>query len=322
MTELYPAIKPFDSCMLPVGQGHTLYLEQSGNPKGIPVLYLHGGPGAGIGEEYRRFFDPQLYRIIGFDQRGCGKSEPFGELNENTSQRLLEDVFAIQGELQIDNWLLFGGSWGSTLALLIAIARPESVSGLILRGIFLARQQDYDWFLEQSGAAAQLFPEYYQEFIQPVEDKLKSQSLVETYYTIFKQGDELTKMAAIKAWYLWEVRISKLHSKYKEEALLPNVHNAISLALLECHYIKYRCFIAENFILDNIQKITHIPTTIIHGRYDCVCKMEAAFSLNKYLKNSQLTIVPESGHSAFEPQIAQALILATKSMATFLTESK
>ena len=322
MTELYPAIKPFDSQMLDVGQGHTIYVEQTGNPHGQPVLFLHGGPGAGIGDQYRRFFDPELYRIIGFDQRGCGRSLPFGQLEENTSQRLIEDVIAIKKYLQIDTWVLFGGSWGSTLALLVAINQPEAVCGLILRGIFLARQQDYDWFLAPNGGAAQLFPDYYQDFIQPVKDDIQKQSIVDAYYHIFTQGDDVTKMAAIKAWYLWEVRISRLHVQINEEELVPNVHSAISLATLECHYIKHHCFVDENFILEQREKIKHIPTTIIHGRYDSVCKLEAAFNLHQGLTNSQLIIVPESGHSAFEVKMSAALCMATKSMAQFLTEEK
>lgn len=322
MSELYPAIKPYDTFMLPVTQGHSIYIEQTGNPQGLPVLFLHGGPGAGIGEDYRRFFDPQLYRIIGFDQRGCGNSLPFGSIKDNTSQHLIDDVGAIQRHFQIDKWLLFGGSWGSTLALLIAIAKPESVSGLILRGIFLARQEDYAWFLAETGGAAQLFTDYYQEFVQPVKAQLKHKTLLDAYYDLFVSEDEISKMTAIKAWYLWEARISRLHAQFDEQQLFDEVHTAISLAILECHYVKHHCFIPENFILREIDKIKHIPTNIIHGRYDSVCKLEAAYSLNQGLINSQLTIVPESGHSAFEPKIAKALCLATKAMAQFLQEGK
>jgi proline iminopeptidase len=322
MSELYPAIKPYDTFMLPVSDGHSLFVEQTGNPKGQPVLFLHGGPGAGIGEDYRRFFDPQLYRIIGFDQRGSGKSKPFGSIQNNTSQHLVEDVFVIQQHLKIDKWLLFGGSWGSTLALLVAIAKPESIVGLILRGIFLARKQDYDWFLAETGGAAQIFTDYYQEFVQPVKEQLQHTSLIEAYHQLFVSDDEISKMSAIKSWYLWETRISRLHAQYDEEQLIGDVHAAISLALLECHYVKHQCFIPENYILEQLDKIKHIPTNIIHGRYDIVCKLEAAFSLHQGLLNSQLTVVPESGHSAFETKIAAALCLATKAMAHFLLETK
>ncbi|WP_299080202.1 prolyl aminopeptidase [uncultured Paraglaciecola sp.] len=320
MTQLFPEIHSFKSEMLEVTDGHSIYLEQTGNPKGIPVLYLHGGPGAGIGKDYRRFFDPDKYWIIGFDQRGCGKSIPFGELEDNNSDALVEDVLRIHKYLNIDKWVLFGGSWGSTLALLVAIRQPESVIGLILRGIFLAREQDYRWFLEASGGAAQLFPEYYQDFLQPIEGSIDDISVVDAYYRIFKSDNELQKMAAVKAWCLWEARISRLHCQFDEAELVSDVHRAISLAILECHYIKHLCFIPENYILQNIHKIQHLPVSIIHGRYDCVCKIEAAYSLSQNWQNSQLSIVPESGHSASEKRITQALCSASQAMAKFWLE--
>lgn len=322
MTQLFPAIKPFHTEMLEVSDGHTLYVEQTGNIKGIPLLYLHGGPGAGIGQDYRRFFDPDKYHIIGFDQRGCGKSLPFGELKNNNSQTLVEDVMQIKAHLSIKKWVLFGGSWGSTLALLVAIKQPQAVIGLILRGIFLAREQDYSWYLDAAGGAAQLFPDYYQEFIMPVKEQIKSQSIVDAYYTIFTQGNEIQKMAAIKAWCLWEARISRLHCQFDEEKLVPNIHEAISLALLECHFIKHQCFIPKDYILKNIYKIQQLPATIIHGRYDCVCKIEAAYALSKAWQNSILNIVPESGHSAGETLITQALCTASQAMAKYWTENQ
>lgn len=322
MTQFFPSIQPFASEMLGASNGHSLYLEQTGNPKGIPVLYIHGGPGAGIGEDYRRFFDPDKYWIIGFDQRGCGKSTPFGELENNNSHALVDDVLLIQQHLGIKKWVLFGGSWGSTLALLVAIRQPESIIGLILRGIFLAREQDYTWYLEASGGAAQLFPEYYQDFIAPIKNKPKDVSIVDAYYQIFKSNNEVQKMAAIKAWCLWEARISSLHCQLDEDELVSNVHRAISLALLECHYIKHHCFIPEDYILQNLDKVQHLPATIIHGRYDSVCKIEAAYSLSQQWQNSQLNIVPKSGHSAGEQMITQALCVASKSMATFWLEQQ
>lgn len=320
MAQLFPSIQPFHTQMLSVTNEHSLYLEQTGNVNGIPVLYLHGGPGAGIGADYRRFFDPEKYHIIGFDQRGCGKSQPFGELEHNNSEALISDVLAIQQHLNIKKWLLFGGSWGSTLALLVAIKQPENVIGLVLRGIFLARQQDYDWYLAADGGAAQLFPEYYHDFMQPIKNQLGTVSIVDAYYQIFTQGNEIQKMTAVKAWCLWEARISRLHCQLNEEKLISNVHQAISLAILECHYIKHHCFIEENFILQHIDKVQHIPATIIHGRYDCVCKIEAAYSLNQNWKNSQLNIIPKSGHSSGETLITQALCSATESMAKFHLE--
>lgn len=317
---MYPSIKPFKTEMFAVSHGHSLYLEQSGSPKGIPVLFLHGGPGAGIGQDYRRFFDPQKYWIIGFDQRGCGQSLPFGELEHNSSQDLVEDVLAIKHYLGVSKWVLFGGSWGSTLALMVAIRQPESVLGLILRGIFLAREQDYHWYLDNSGGAAQLFPDYYQDFIKPIADKLGAHSVVDAYHQIFTSGNELQKMAAIKAWCLWEAKISRLHCQFDEEQLVGDIHRAISLALLECHYIRHKCFLAENEILHSIQKIAHIPGTIVHGRYDSVCKIEGAYALSKVWPASQLHIIPESGHSAGEKATTQALCHATQAMVAYLEE--
>jgi proline iminopeptidase len=322
MTQLFPDIQAFASEMLAVSSEHSLYVEQTGNPIGIPVLYLHGGPGAGIGKDYRRFFDPDKYWIIGFDQRGCGKSTPFGELDNNNSHALVDDVLLIQQHLKIKKWVLFGGSWGSTLALLVAIRQPENVIGLILRGIFLAREQDYTWYLEASGGAAQLFPEYYQDFLTPIKSRPADLSIVDAYYQIFNSNNEVTKMAAIKAWCLWEARISRLHCQFDEGQLVSDVHRAISLALLECHYIKHLCFISENYILQNVEKIQHLPVTIIHGRYDCVCKIEAAYSLSQQWQNSQLNIIPESGHSAGEKMITEALCAATQSMANFWSEQQ
>lgn len=322
MSQLFPSIKPYKQEMLAVSDGHFLFIEQTGSPDGIPVIYLHGGPGGCIGEEYRRLFDPDKYRIIGYDQRGCGKSTPFGSLENNSSQALVKDVLAIQKYLSIDKWVLFGGSWGSTLAMLVAIEQPERVIGLILRGIFLAREQDYDWYLEPSGGAAQLFPDYYQAFIAPVQSLLSEYSIVDAYYQIFVSDNEVQKMAAIKAWCLWEARISWLHCRFDEDQLLSNVHKAISLALLECHYIKNKCFIPENFILQQMDKISHLPATIIHGRYDCVCKIEAAYSLAKRWKNSRLHIIPEAGHSSGEKAVTEALCNATQTMAKFFLEQE
>ncbi|MFQ3236399.1 MAG: proline iminopeptidase [Paraglaciecola sp.] len=320
MSELYPAIKPFFSEMLPVSGQHSLYIEQTGDPRGIPVLYLHGGPGAGLSADYRRFFDPQKYWIIGFDQRGCGQSLPFGSLADNTTQDLLEDVHKIRQHLGIEKWLLFGGSWGSTLALLLAIDDPSRVMGLILRGIFLGRDEDFNWYLDKHGGAAQLFPDFYEDFIEPIHDKLPQMPVTQAYYQILCGENEVSKMAAVKAWCLWEARISRLHSTLDGNMLVPDVHRAISLAVLECHYIKHNFFIQPDYILNNIHKINDIPSNIVHGRYDCVCKLQGAYALSQVWDASQLTIVPESGHSARETKITAALCLATHAMANFIKE--
>lgn len=319
MSHIYPKLHAYHSEMLDVGDGHSLFLELSGNPKGIPVLYIHGGPGAGLSPIYRRLFDPEQYWIIGFDQRGCGKSTPFAELSHNNTASILADMEKIRRHLNIDKWMLTGGSWGTTLALLYAIKRPKKVSAIVLRGVFLAREQDFDWYLSTSGGAAQIFPEYHQAFMEAVNDH-PLDSIVDAYLDIFTNGNEIAKMAAAKAWCLWEERISALNSSVQEHDLGQDIHRAISLAILECYYIKNRCFIDENFILDHANKISGIPGTIVHGRYDIVCKLENAHALRQNWRNSQLLIVPESGHSTSEPKIAEAFCHATDAMAKFLLE--
>lgn len=304
--------------MLPVDNIHQLYVEQSGNPNGTPVLVLHGGPGAGLGQEYRRFFDPERYRIIGFDQRGCGRSTPFAGLENNTTQALLEDIQRIRTHLDIDKWVLFGGSWGSTLALLSAQQQPHSVSAMILRGIFLARQQDFDWYLAATGGAAQLFPDFYQDFIQPVNQMTNTSELLQRYYQLLTSSNEIERMAAAKAWSLWEERIARLHYSGNNVSALTQQQGRYSLALMECHYIKAACFIEENQILTHMQSIQGIPATIIHGRYDAVCKLQAAYQLQQSWQNARLLIVPQAGHSSLDPGIAAALRGATDAVASFL----
>lgn len=322
MSQLYPAIKTYQTEMLDVGDGHNIYLEQSGNPNGIPVLYLHGGPGAGLSPMYRSFFNPELYRIIGFDQRGCGQSTPFAKLEHNTTSHILDDIEQIRQHLGIDKWMLCGGSWGTTLALLNAIDKPDTVSAIILRGAFLAREEDFSWFIDKSGGAAQIFPEHYEEFVEIVKDGPAELSIVDRFYHIFRHGDELTKMHAAKSWCMWEERISVLNSSIREHDFHQNLHRAASLAMLECHYVKHNCFIRQNQIIDNISKIDAIPGTIIHGRFDIVCKLENAFTLSKAWRSGQLLIVPEAGHSASDPKISDAICHATNEMATFLKEKK
>lgn len=320
MGHTYPPLKTYYSEMLNVDSGHSLYLEQSGNPDGIPVLYLHGGPGAGLSPAYRTFFDPNVYRIIGFDQRGCGRSTPFGQLKENNTQAILRDIDSIRAHLQIDKWVLCGGSWGTTLALLSAIADPKVVKAIILRGVFLGRQEDLDWFVSQSGGAAQIFPEHYESFVEVVAHRKPEMSVVDGFYDIFTNADEMTKMHAAKAWCMWEERISMLNNTVSEKDFHHNLHNAVSLSLLECHYIRNRCFLEENAILQQVHKIQSIPGTIVHGRYDIVCKLQAAHELRKAWRESQLLIIPEAGHSTSDPKISEAVRHATDEMARFLKE--
>ena len=322
MSQIYPPIKPFHTERLDVGGGHELHVEHSGNPDGIPVLYLHGGPGAGLAPVYRSLFDPDKFWIIGFDQRGSGLSTPFASTKNNTTNDLLDDIQKLRVHLKIKRWMLCGGSWGATLALLSAIQHPKQVTGIILRGTFLARQTDFDWFLNADGGAAQIFPEHYASFSKVAREFEPELSLDKAYQKIFSGDNELAKAAATKAWCMWEERIATMNSSIIEQDLTTILHRATSLARLESHYIEHKCFIEENFILDNVHHINTIPGTIIHGRYDMVCKMEAAHSLRKKWRNSQLLIVPESGHSVSDPKIAEAVCHASDAMARFIKEER
>ena len=310
--------------MLDTKDGHTLYYEQSGNPDGIPVLFIHGGPGAGLSPSYTRFFDANRYHIIGFEQRGCGRSKPFGSLQNNTTQNLLSDIQLLRTHLGIAQWVVFGGSWGATLALLTAIDRPESVKGLILRGVFLGRQQDRDWFLSPGGGAAQLFPDHYAAFTSNIPSPT-TEKVCDWYREAFSQNNnDVKRLAALKRWYLWEERLSRLTLPPGTGDITAHypVQLMTTLALLECHYLTNHCFIEENFILDNIDSIKHIPGTIVHGRYDVICKMEAAYALNQAWHNSELQIVADAGHSTSEPGIGFALCRASRDMARFLREQQ
>ncbi len=322
MKRLYPDTGSFHSGMLDTGDGHTLYYEQSGNPDGIPVLFIHGGPGAGLSPSYTRFFDANRYHIIGFEQRGCGRSTPFGSLDNNTTWHLLDDIQRLRCYLGIDKWVVFGGSWGATLALLSAIGAPEHVRGIILRGVFLGRKADRDWFLSPSGGAAQLFPEHYANFADHI-DSSDSDSICAWYQQAFsEQTNDVQRLSALKRWYLWEERLSRLTLPAGTGDVTAHypVQLMTSLAKLECHYLSNHCFIEENYILDNIDKINHIPGTIVQGRYDVICKMEAAYTLSKSWDNAELQVVPDAGHSTSEPGIGYALCRASREMARFLRE--
>ena len=312
MQLLYPEIKPYARHQLNVDETHTLYLEESGSADGIPVLFIHGGPGSGCGKYDRRFFNPQKYRIILFDQRGAGRSQPHAELEDNTTPQLIADIEKIRQFLNIDNWMLFGGSWGSTLALLYAQAFPDNVMGLILRGIFLAREKDLNW-LYQAGAD-RIFPDYWQEFIKPIADEKRS-NLVDAYYELLTGENELAKMAAAKAWSSWEARCATLRPSNETLHTFTKPHRALSMARIEAHYFKHACFIEENQILRNMEKIESIPGIIIHGRYDMVCTLDNATELHHAWLNSELHIIRDAGHAATEQGNADALVKAANTMA-------
>ena len=324
MRPLFPEIQANNSLLLDVGDNHQLYVEESGNPDGIPVVYCHGGPGGGSDPVYRRFFDPEKYRIILFDQRGCGQSKPHcaNDINaiwNNTSIDLVRDLEKIREHLSINKWVVAGGSWGSTLALLYALEFPQAVSGLILRGIFLARQQDVDWLFSDKQGASQVFPEFFTDFIKGHEFSTP-QELLESYYEQLTGDNDLVQLAAAKQFCAWEGRIAKLRSPSQ----IPQIKNkeAIAVALLNCHYFTNNSFIYEHEIISEIDRIRDIPGYIIHGRYDVVCKTEGAAELARHWTNGKLEIVPAAGHSCLEPGIQDALLRASDEMAVFLEGKK
>lgn len=297
----------YDCQTIDVSGGHQLYVEQSGNPQGIPIIYMHGGPGAGLCENYQWPFNPLKYRIIGVDQRGSGRSTPFGDTDNNITQLLVQDFETIRQHLGIAQWVVFAGSWGSTLALVYAIQYPRFVISMVLRGVFLARQEDADWFLSRSGGAAQVYPEAYEQFSRYISDTSSSDAVCEQFISLFQSNDHNVSSTALKAWFDWEGCISRF--------IAPNVmmsdssadKKIKSLALLECHYLLNKCFIEENYIMDNIAHIRDIPCHIVHGRYDMVCKLEGAYSLHKSLPQSTLKIVDNAGHSMSELAIGTAI---------------
>ncbi len=314
MHTLYPAIKTYAEHMLKVDDVHTLYLEESGEPTGIPIVFLHGGPGSGIEADHRRFFDPKKYRIILFDQRGCGKSTPHICLTNNTTADLIHDMEKIRKFLHVDKWILFGGSWGATLALLYAQNYPTKVSSMVLRGVFLGRKLELDW-LFKDGGVSKFFPDHWQQFLGHLPDAKRDDAL-QTYYDLIQGTDEVSHMAAAKAWGRWEAECSTLEINPDIEKKLTNPHYALCLAAIETHYFINNLFIEENQILRNMQKIAHIPGIIINGRYDMVCPIENAYAIHQVWPESRLEIIRHAGHAAKEPAITAALVQATDELAS------
>ncbi|WP_210398252.1 prolyl aminopeptidase [Motiliproteus sediminis] len=315
MRTLFPEIQPYARHQLKVDGLHHIYLEESGNPRGIPVLFVHGGPGAGCDSFNRRFFDPEKYRIVLFDQRGCGHSTPHAELTDNTTPHLLSDMEQIRSHLNVEQWLLFGGSWGATLSLLYAQQHPDRVAGLILRGTFLCRQQDIDW-LYQSGAN-RFFPDHWNKFAAPIPADERS-DLVAAYHRRLSSDNDLERMAAAKAWCSWEAHCSTLNPSTTLLNHYTDPQVAGALALIENHYFTHQGFIEENQILAQAERIAQIPAVLIHGRYDTVCPPEQAFALYQSLPDAELHLVRDAGHSALEPGITDNLIKATEKFATRL----
>ena len=305
---LYPKIKPYDSGFLNVDQ-HQVYFEECGNPNGKPALFLHGGPGGGGSKEVRRFFNPDLYRIIIFDQRGCGRSKPHGCLENNTTWHLVSDIENLREKLSIENWLVFGGSWGSTLSLTYAQAHPKSVSELVLRGIFLLRKEELHWFYQDG--ASRIFPEAWSGFLDII-DEDKRNNLMSSYHEIFKSDDKEKRLKAAIAWSKWEAATSSLAYKPSLVEEFSNPEFALAFALIENHYfVNKGWFKTENQIIENIDIIRSIPAVIVQGRYDVVCPMKTAWELSEAWPEAELIVAPASGHTAFEKEITHALISAT-----------
>lgn len=313
MHTLYPAIKPYATHFLKVDDLHELYVEESGSPDGIPVLFLHGGPGAGSTEKSRRFFDPEKYRIIVYDQRGCGQSKPHLELQDNTTQYLLEDIEKIRRHLKVNDWVLFGGSWGATLALVYAQTHPAKVKGLILRGIFLARQQDMDWLYKAEGAA-RIFPDHWAHFLEIIPEEERS-DMLEAYHSRLMGDDELARMNAAKHWSLWESRISSLRPNHDLEGEAADPHFAMAIARIEAHFFVNDAFLEPDQIISNVGLIDQIPGIIIHGRYDMVCPLDNAVELAKHWTESELQVIRDAGHAASEASITDALVRASDKFA-------
>ncbi|MFM8453733.1 MAG: prolyl aminopeptidase [Gammaproteobacteria bacterium] len=310
---LFPGIRPYNIHELKVDEIHTLYIEESGDIDGLPIVFLHGGPGFGTDPDHRRFFDPEEYRIILFDQRGCGNSKPHGELKANTTQDLIEDLEKIREHLNIEKWILFGGSWGSTLALVYAETYPERVMALVLRGIFLCRPEDLAWFYA-SGGASRIFPDAWEQFITNVPEPERS-NIIAYYYKKLLGDDELARMGAAKAWAEWEGCCSTLQPNQHVLQRFMNPHVALSLARIEAHYFMNQAFLEPNQILHHAAQLKGIPGTIIHGRYDVICPLDNAYSLHKAWADSELLIVRDAGHSACELGIINALVTTTNNLA-------
>lgn len=316
MKQLYPEIEPYHEFQLKVSELHTLWAEECGNPSGIPVVFLHGGPGAACEPFQRRFFDPEKYRIILFDQRGCGRSTPHAELAENTTQHLITDIETLREHLEIEKWLVFGGSWGSTLALAYAQAHMDCVTGLILRGIFLCRSRDIQWFYQDG--ASYIYPDLWQNYISVIAENERD-DLVSAFYKRLTSNDKDIQLEAARAWSIWEGSTSNLNSKASVMDHFSDPHTALSLARIECHYFINNSFMRNKQLLEDAHKLQALPGVIVHGRYDIVCPVEQAFELNQVWPTSELHITPNSGHSATEAENVDALVTATQKFAKQLS---
>ena len=312
MQLLYPEIKPYARHELPVEAPHVLYVDESGNPDGLPVVFLHGGPGAGCDGLSRRFFDPSVYRIVTFDQRGAGRSTPHASLENNTTAHLVSDMEKLRAHLGIEKWVLFGGSWGSTLALAYAQAHPERVSGIILRGVFLCRDQDIRWFYQDG--ASHIFPDYWEDYAALIPE-VERGDMVAAYYRRLIGEDEICRMHAARSWSAWEGRCATLRPSAQVIDRFNDSRRAYAMARIECHYFVNQAFLEPDQLLLHMPSIAHIPGILIHGRYDMVCPLDNAYALHRSWPGSELQIIRDAGHAASEAGTADALVRATQSMA-------
>ncbi|MGQ0750805.1 MAG: prolyl aminopeptidase [Betaproteobacteria bacterium] len=313
-SELYPELEPYSSGMLRLDGLHQMYWEQCGNPRGVPVLFLHGGPGAGAAPAHRRFFDPAHYRIVIFDQRGAGRSTPLGELRDNTTPHLVADIEALRRHLGIERWLIFGGSWGSTLAIAYGEAHPERCTGFILRGIFLCRKSEIDWFLYGLRA---LFPEAWREFAGVIPEA-ERHDLLSAYYRRLVDPDARVHMAAAKAWSIYEGACSTLLPSPETVAYFAGDVVALGLARIEAHYFSHDIFLPGNALLEHIGRVRPIPAVIVQGRYDAVCPIVTADEVHRAWPEAEYVVVPDAGHSAWEPGICAQLVKAAERFKTRL----
>ncbi len=308
-TWLYPPIEPYHSAHLDVGDGHSIYFEECGNRNGKPVLFVHGGPGGGTSPEDRRFFNPNAYRIILFHQRGAGFSTPAASLHENTTWKLVEDMETIRRHLSIEQWQVFGGSWGSTLSLAYAILHPKRVTELVLRGIFMIRKKEIDWFYQHG--ASEIFPDVWEQYRDAIPEP-ERRDFVSAYYQRLTHEDETIRLAAAIPWTTWEMATARLYTSPEVLSALVKPEFALKFARIECHYFTHKGFFeSEDWILKNIEKIRSIPTVIVQGRYDVVCPATSAWDLHRAWPEAKFMLIPDAGHSSREPGISRALVSAT-----------
>jgi proline iminopeptidase len=316
----YPVTLPYNSGMLPVGDNHVMYYEQVGNPNGMPILVIHGGPGGGIPEKYSTFYDTTKYRVIAYDQRGCGKSTPFGSLENNTTWHLINDIEKLREHLKIDKWKVTGGSWGSTLTLLYAIHHPKRVLGMLISGVCLLRQEDIDW-LYKKGGVSNIYPEEWDKFESFIPENERD-DLVKAYYKRLCSPIEEIRNEACLHWSQWEIRLSFFHfddsTEIKLNNKINNLNKIIPLAKIECHYFINKAFLkTDNYIIENIQKIKDIPLIINQTRFDVICPVDSAYRIKKELPNTNLKIIPLGGHSRGEQPAMNYMINSLNELLNF-----